>query len=33
MEENYDEVVAEMSNAQGFVASLFAGWNHGAAAF
>jgi hypothetical protein len=33
MDETYDAVVSEMSNTQGFVASLFAGWNHGAAMF
>lgn len=28
---NYDDIATEMTNEQGFIATLFAGWNHGAA--
>ncbi len=30
---NYDEITVEMSNEQGYIATLFAGWNHGAAMY
>jgi hypothetical protein len=33
MEHSYEDILAEMQDPQGFVASLFAGWNHGAAMF